>query len=321
MGYQKTTISRTQMQNKVLVLEKKYFERLNQMVKSDEFVNDLLLIEKEIRENYPEFKDTWNLKNKIKVPAERLIRHYIYMQWHDDIEGVYPSPVSSDIGIKMSDAIVCVDIKTIDTIGNAGDIRSTSTEKNQNSFDNRNYPVFDFRSNLKSIDHYSRRPVLTFIVKIIYSDDNYSFKLCRENYPTIITTCIPNGEISSLFDYNIIDNFKTYEYYTETDGSYWKPYTIQTTSTDNNLIKSETDNEFIVNRGFMDMSNRIDKVAYFDVMYRCIWWLTSHHNQKAVKAVKSGSSVRYNNDILKTRFDSANNPWCGYYEYTINREL
>lgn len=321
MSFQNISISRTPMQNKVLDLEKKYFDKINTMVKSDEFINDLLLIEKEIRENYPEFKDTWNLKNKIKVPAERLIRHYIYMQWHDDIEGVYPSPVSSDLGIKLNDAIVCVDIKTIDTVGNPGDIKSTSTEKNQNSFDNRNYPVFDFRSNLKSIDHYSRRPVLTFIVKIIYSDDDYSFKLCRELYPTIITTCIPNGEISNLFDYNIIDNFKTYDYYIETDGSYWKPYIIKTTSREATIIKNETDEEFVTRRGFIDMSAQINKTAYYDVNHHCIWWLTSHNNKKAVKAVKSGSSVRYNNEILKNRYDSSNNSWIGYLEYTINEEL
>lgn len=321
MSFQKPSQTRTLMQNKVLDLEKKYFKKINDMVQSDEFINDLLLIEKEIRENYPEFKNTWNLKNKIKVPAERLIRHYIYMQWHDEIESVYPSPVSSDLGIKMEDAIVCVDIKTIDTVSNAGDIRSTSTEKNQNSFNNKNYPVFDFRSNLKSIDHYSRRPVLTYIIKIIYSDDDYSFKLCRETYPTIITTCIPNGEISSLFDYNIIDNFKTYDYYLETDGSYWKPYIIKSTSKDNAIIKIETDNEFINNKGFIDMTSKIDKISYYDVQHHCIWWLTSHNKKKAIKAVKSGSSVRYNNEILLKRYDSSNNEWSGYLEYTINKEL
>ena len=321
MGLQDKNIQRNQMQNRVLDLEKKYFAKINSMVQSKEFIDDLLLIEKEIRENYPEFKETWDLKNKIKIPAERLIRHYIYMQWHDDIESIYPSPVSSDLGIKMNDCIVCVDIKTIDTVGNSGDIKSTSTEKNQNSFDNRNYPVFDFRSNLKSIDHYSRRPVLTFIIKIIYSDDGYSFKLCREKFPTIITTCIPNGEISNLFNFNIIDNFKTYDYYTETDNIYWKPYIIKTSSKDNEIIKQETDCEFINKRNFIDMSHNIHKIAYYDVAKHCIWWLTSHNNKKAVKAVKSGSSVRYNNEILKNRFDSQNNSWIGYKEYTINTSL
>lgn len=321
MGFQKTTVTRTKMMNEVLDLEKKYFAKINEMVQSEKFLNDLLLIEKEIRENYHEFKNTWNLKNKIKVPAERLIRHYIYMEWHEDIESIYPSPVSSDLGIKMKDAIVCVDIKTIDTVGNSGDISSTSTEKNQNSFDNKNYPVFEFKSNLKSIDHYSRRPVLTFIIKIIYSDDNYSFKLCRKEYPAIITTCIPNGEISGLFDFNIIDNFKTYDYYEEQDGSYWKPYIIRTSSKKSSEIKIETDIEFIKNRAFVDMSDRIDKVAYYDVIHHCIWWLTSHKNKKAIKAVKSGSSVRYNNEILKKRFDSKDEPWIGYIEYRNLKDL
>ena len=321
MPAQNTTITRNTMENSILELEKKYFDKINQMVTSKEFIDDLLLIEKEIRENYSEFTNTWNLKNKIKVPAERLIRHYIYMQWHDDIEGIYPSPVSSDLGIKMKDCVICVDIKTIDTIGNPGDIRSTSTEKNQNSFNNKNYPVFEFISNLKSIDHYSRRPVLTFIIKIIYSDDGYSFKLSRETYPTVITTCIPNGEISKLFEFNIIDNFKTYDYYTQNDGIALAPYLISKTYPNKLAMKSDLDIEFIDNRHFLDMTSRIGKIAYYDINHRCIWWLVSSGKRKMISAVKSGSSVRYNNEILKNRFDSHNNPWIGYIEYTIHEEL
>lgn len=78
MAQQDKNMSRTAMQNTILDLEKKYFAKLETIFKSDTFIGDLLLIEKEIRENYPKFKDTWKLKNKIKVPAERVIRHHIY---------------------------------------------------------------------------------------------------------------------------------------------------------------------------------------------------------------------------------------------------
>lgn len=92
MAQQDKNMSRTAMQNTILDLEKKYFAKLETIFKSDTFIGDLLLIEKEIRENYPKFKDTWKLKNKIKVPAERVIRHHIYMQLSDEIRGIYPSP-------------------------------------------------------------------------------------------------------------------------------------------------------------------------------------------------------------------------------------
>ena len=62
------------------------------------------------------------------------------------------------------------------------------------------------------------------------------------------------------------------------------------------------------------------KEAYFDAAHRVIWWLTSHQNKPAIKAVKSGSTARLNNDILKERFDSNNNEWIGYIEKTIKNE-
>jgi hypothetical protein len=61
MAKQDTLYQRTSKQNEILDLEQKYFDILEEIVSSDGFTNDLLLIEKEIRENYPKFKDTWNL--------------------------------------------------------------------------------------------------------------------------------------------------------------------------------------------------------------------------------------------------------------------
>jgi hypothetical protein len=81
----------------------------------------------------------------------------------------------------MDDAVICIHVKTIDIKGNHRDIKSTSVEKNQTSFVNENYPIIPTAANLKSIDHYSRFPVLTFIIKVIYTDDNYSFSLSMGN--------------------------------------------------------------------------------------------------------------------------------------------
>lgn len=177
MSKQDTKIKRSNKQNEILDLEETYFGLLEGVFFSNKFQDDLLIIEKEIRENYPKFKDTWNLKNKLKIPAERLVRHHVYMQLHEKIKGIYPSPISSDIGIMMEDCILCIDVKTVDTIGNSVDINSTQVEPNQISFDNSKYAYIKTESNLESIDHYTRRPVLTYVFKIIYTDDNYSFKL------------------------------------------------------------------------------------------------------------------------------------------------
>ena len=63
-----------------------------------------------------------------------------------------------------------------------------------------------------------------------------------------------------------------------------------------------------------------EKEAFYDPAHRVIWWATSHNNSPAIKAVKSGSTARLNNDVLKERFDAANNSWDGYKEFVIDRE-
>lgn len=318
MSKQKIDVSRTDKQNEILNLEKKYFNLLYDMISSESFKDDLLLIEKEIKENYPKYRDIWDLKNKIKIPAERLIRQHIYLEFFDNIKGIYPSPVSSDLGIKLEDVVLCVDVKTLDTKSNKNDIKSTAVEKNQNSFNNKNFPYINIMANLDSIDHYSRLPVLTFVIKIIYTDDDYSFKLSRGQTPTLVLACIPNGELSNLFDYNIIENFKTYEYYSSADGEEYKEI----------IIPSEVepfefaDKECVERRGFSKIKvgtsgrtiNSPSKIAYFDSRNRILWWYINESGKKKIKPLKGGATTRFYNYILKNRYDSTNSLWEGYKE-------
>lgn len=323
MSKQNVSMLRTAMQNKILDLEQKYFRVLEKVFFSEAFIEDLLIIEKEIRENYPKFKDTWLLKNKLKVPAERLVRHHVYTQLHDIITGIYPSPISSDLGIMTEECVLCIDVKTVDTIGNSVDINSTQVEPNQISFQNTNHAYISTISNLESIDHYARKPVLTYVVKIIYTDDNYSFKLSRINKPTLVLTCIPNGELSKLFDCDIIKNFKTYNYYTEQDRPEFAVHYIPDEYKDKKDQSSYVHDYCVNVKHFQYLKIATDKQlkdAYFDAVHRVIWWLTSHQNKPAIKAVKSGSTARLNNDILKERFNSKNQKWMGYIEKIIQEE-
>ena len=324
MGFQDTQIKRTKMVNHILDLEKKYFNIIESIFTSKPFIDDLLLIEKEIRENYPKFQTTWALTNKIKVPAERLVRHHLYTQIHEYIKGVYPSPISSDIGIKVEDAILCIDVKTIDTVGNEIDIKSTQVEKNQISFKNTNYKYIKTTSNLESIDHYSRLPVLTFVIKIIYTDDQYSFKLSRENHPSLVLACIPNGEISHLFDNNIIKNFKTYDYYNETDKSCYKAIQVPKSCTTSKMIKEFVQDYCVNERKFIQTTIKTDNIikdAYLDVPNQVLWWQTSQNRETVIRAVKSGSTARLNNEMLQKRFDSNDSEWNGYKELPIPSPL
>jgi hypothetical protein len=307
MSKQSTEIQRDAYQNKVLDLEKKYFAIILGVLQSKEFNDDLLLIEKDISQRYREYEGVWNLKNKFKIPAERIVRHYIYTKLNNMICGVYPSPVSSDIGVKTADAIICIDIKTIDTNGNSGDIESTSVEQNQISFDNAEYRVVETRANLKPIDHYSSLPVLTFIVKLIYTDDTTSFFLARGCFPSIVLCCIPNGKLSNLFGKNIVENFKTYNYYTEKDNALFKPIPLtETEKNDHALIETK-----MTNLGYKKYLAGT-KPIYFDPRTRTSWWRVISKNKATVEAVKSGNTMRIDNETLRERFDGNNQPWTGY---------
>lgn len=324
MGKQQNTLSLSEQEKNILDYEQKYFNKLNQILNSKDFISDLLLIEKEIKENYQLYKETWDLKNKFKVAAERLMRHYVYMKWHDEIKGIYPSPISSDLAIMLDECVINIDVKTIDIEGNAGDIKETALEPNQNSFDNKNYPYISYKTNLWAFDHYTSKPVICYIVKMIYSDNNFVFKLSREKYPTLCLVCIPNGHLSRLFNYNIIANFKTYAYYDEKDGIQFKSIAIPKelsnikTYDDKKLagdILCQDARQFIFDE---KASKWYSKPCYYDSKNRVIWWYTSESNKKCFRAVKSGASVRYKNECLKERFNSKNVAWDGYKEYIIS---
>lgn len=311
MGKQLINLSRNEYENNILDLEKKYFNLIEQVVCSKAFIHDLKMMEKEISENYSKFEKIWDLKNKVKVPAERVVRHHLYTQMNEVIRGIFPSPVSSDFGIRTEDAVICVDVKTIDTKGNPGDLKDTCVEKNQTSFDNKKFPHISMPSNLNMIDDYKQLPVLTYIIKIVYTDNKYQFSLSRDKYPTIVLVNIPNGKLSRLFDFNIIANVKTYDYHkNEGDYAYIK-------------IDSDKINDFEYidikcnEKGLVKIPNT---KIYYESVTGSKWWLTTKNNIHYIMPVKGGSSVRYKNDILKERFDSKNNPWIGYKEWKIDNE-
>ena len=101
---------------------------------------------------------------------------------------IYPSAVSSDIAFITDDAVINLDIKTLDTVGNRGDIQNLQFENNQSSFVNNNldvdlnYPNSGVKVECLLPKEYSYNngpllPMLTFFFTIIYSDNGSSFKL------------------------------------------------------------------------------------------------------------------------------------------------
>lgn len=320
MPRQDITIATTTDQRDLLDLEKNYFAKLQTIIASPDFQNDLRSIENEIKLNYAKLASTWNVKNKIKVAAERLVRHHVYKNLMPDIRGIYESPLSSDLGIEFDDCVLCVDCKTLDTKGNPTDISYTSVEPNQTSFDNSNHPYIKTASNLEVRARVSRLPVLTFIIKIIYRDDNVHFDISRTTgvggKPSLVLACIPNGELSNLFGKDLIKNFKTYKYYTATDGPQYAPIRIPSTTT-NGKVWTET---YCLGQGYAKIpipQTRGTKDVFFDAAHNCYWTYTSENNTKMIRAIRRGDSMRLGNTELKDRFDSTNTPWAGYIEMDI----
>ena len=235
MSEQKTDIQRTRLQNTILDLEKKYMDILERIICNDVFTNDLKNIEQEKQEYYEILQEVWGKKNKIKEASERLLRHHMYTNFPNATK-FYPSPISCDIALELNDIILNIDVKTIDKIGNSGDLKTTQFEHNQTSFVNKpvlasgSFSGFKVQSNLKSIDPRTQKPILTFLVKIGYSDNGEGdFHLLNSSeYPSLILTCLPNGALSNLFNNDLFANFKDYIYYEQHNGLEYKPRHITT---------------------------------------------------------------------------------------------
>lgn len=315
----------------VLDLEKKYFDILWSIFSSDNFKNDLIIIEENIQNNYLFLERTWKLKNKLKIPVERLARQYIYKELAKHIKGIYPSPVSSDIAFITEDAVVNLDVKTLDINGNKNDICYLQFENNQSTFENINLDadpqIYNSGVRVECIlpQEYvyknDNKIMLTYFLVIVYNDDSKSFNLSNNNiYPTIQLKCLPNGLISTLFDKDIVQNFKTYKYFKKEDG--FKPIFL---TKDKNKVKDKIKSFVANNTGYVLIEGRTKLGVFSNSM------IHPHYNKYGIsffpvnrkdkgfylEAVKHGNTIRVRNNILKERFDSNDNKWLGIKTITI----
>lgn len=330
MSKQKTDLIPNANQKRILKLEKEYFDKLESIITSKDFLSDLKNVERETKTNYRLLSKIWNVKNKIKIPAERLVRYHIYKTLFNTDMGCsfFPSPVSCDLAVETDDAILNIDVKTDDIQGNRNDIYNTQLEHNQSSFNNRRigangpFKGLEAMANLKPIDEYSGKINLTYLIKIIYSDDGYNFEISSDkNNPTLTLTCIPNGILSELFDFDLLSNFKTYKYYTELDGEYYKEKLIGNNSIFNNTNdekKYEIIEDNINIPEHWIRGKVLSKVGYYDPDKDTVWLyqLKGSSNKKYyLCAVRCGDSSRYKSEWLKDRYDENGNLWEGLKEY------
>ncbi|CEN83427.1 DUF2787 family protein [Paraclostridium sordellii] len=317
----------SEKQKNILDLEKTYFEKIWNICTSKDFENDLKKIETYISNNYDLLSDTWDLKNKIKIPAERLLRYHIYTKLSNEIIGIYPSAISGDIGFITKNAIISLDAKTIDMVGNKGDTKYLQFENNQSSFKNYGldkcssigYNGVAVDTYLPAFDTYDGKtlPVLTFFLSINYIDDKQTFKLNREKATgSIVLKCLPNGELSNLFDKDIVLNFKTYTYYAKKDG--YSPIEI---GNYNDVKEYLSDEKFYtytkdkVNPDWEKIEGRTKKGYYCkkeDIAWFPVKRKKGNDQIYFLEAVKGGNTARVENETIKKRFDSNDNEWIGY---------
>ncbi len=329
MSKQNIDIARTTTQNKILDLEQKYMKIIEDIVTSKVFLSDLKNIESETQEYYEILQEVWGKKNKIKEASERLLRHHMYTTFRD-AENFYPSPVSCDIALELDDVILNIDVKTIDKVGNRGELNSIQLEHNQTSFKNKfvegsgSFPGLRVKANLQSIDPRTNKPLLTYLVKIGYSDDGHGiFKLINDNnYPSIVVTCLPNGQLSNLFDNNLFLNFKDYVYYDEHDGEYYKPKYISSKAEFNSL--NDNDKFVLINQKVDIPSDwekviKPNKVGYYDKQKNIIWYSVpkkkNNHWEIFLLAVKYGNTARFDATSLEERYNSNSEYWCGDHKF------
>ena len=322
----------------ILDLEKKYFNILWDLFTSKEFINDLQVIEKEIQGQYDFLHKYWDLKNKLKIPAERLTRQYIYRNLSTIIKHIYPLAISSDCAFITDDAVINLDVKTLDTIGNQSDIRNLQFENNQSSFNNINLdadpkiPNSGIKVECLLPQEYSYNgekplPVLTYFLTIIYSDNGKSFNLNRDDeYQTIYLKCLPNGFLSPLFSNDIVDNFKDYQYFNQNNG--FKPHYL--TDDKNQIIKKlkefvNNQPEFIIIQGRSKTGAFNPNQVHPKYNKKGVSWFPVSRVDKVNKklfhyyleAVYRGHTNRLSNSKIEIRYDSNDNVWIGVKKYKI----
>ena len=330
MSKQYIDIKRTEEQNKILDLEQKYMTIIENIVTSRDFLEDLKHIEEETQEYYEILQEVWGKKNKVKEVSERLLRHHIYLKFSGS-ERFYSSPISCDIALELDDIILNLDVKTIDKVGNAGELNSTQFEHNQTSFINKkvlsseDFPGFVVKSNLQSIDPRTHKPILTFLVKIGYSDDGHGtfYFINSTKYPSLVVTCLPNGALSNLFNDNLFSNFKDYTYYDHVAGIYYKPRYITSKDEFTSLAEKAKFNRIEQQTDIPESWKRItwpnNKVGYYDESKKVVWWTVEKKQGKHwdiyLMAVKNGNTARFNDTWLEERYNSNNEYWCGEQKY------
>lgn len=316
MGKQKAFNTIKQFNNneqeikKIVDLEKKYQKLLWNIFSAAEFKTDLLEIEKDIQTNYSFLHEMYGPKNKLKIAAERLVRSHVIKS--PVYRKFWSSSISGDLAFETEDAIINIDIKTIDVIGNAGDTSSIQFQANQYSFINK--PIRGVVPSRALKIHDKDKPVLSYFITIIYEDrlDKQSFYICRNSqYETVHLVNLPNGYTSEVYDYDLISNIKSYKYNEEARFETPLEWSSQKEAQQYLETHYADSTKYIVySHGLKAKDENI------------VWKITTEgkgSNKKTIlkQLAKASGSMRIPETVLQDRLDSVDQSWDGVNKYTI----
>jgi len=207
----------------IVELEKKYMTKFQEMFFGEKFIKDIKILENEIKENYDFLIKNYTEKNKFQLAAERIVRQYIYMS--GIVETINPSPISSDESFFVNDALINIDVKTTDIVGNSTDVQSgVRISPNQTSIfesglrgdsdENINFDGYVFEGLQPILKNVNNKiyPNLNYVIDIVYYDDMSNFDLDHINIYSS-----PNEKVRKYLNINVIQGAKTYKYINKTD--------------------------------------------------------------------------------------------------------
>ena len=339
MSEQRTDLDYTDSQKKVLELEKKYMTRLIEIFTSKNFmknINDSINNTKKLVEQGS--LDFWDQTNPFALTFERIIHFTIYQELKSEILKPYPSPISSDIGVILGDAVLNIDAKSNGLASNKDDIKQLQLSNNQLSFTTKpvNGNIWEYKSYQPC--YFDDKPNLTFFLNFAYNTNEKKsfegFDLINPNndhrkkhrYKDLVLISVPNAQLSNLFEYNIAYGFKTYNKINE----------LLT-------IKNQSEKEIV------NSNNKIEIDQYIKNklpdLYKEKKDLVTEHNVIAMKTptavfiskdekrykfkVKKDtdktivfqevepSTARIKFDTLENRFDHNKEAWKGVYKFDV----
>ena len=219
---QDSTFKFSKEQNKISLLEEKYFNYLFNILSSSRFTNRLINLRNNVNKtwnhSYGIYKKEKKIPNPVDKAVERLVNFELYnnKKYGKYITDVYPTNVSSDTAFVTEDAVINLDCKTTSFSGNEQDWRVQLVGKNQSSFDNGKnlyYKTHDVSistsANLEK--KFGKKYVLSFFISFLYEIDEHNnspFSWSAALKDNVRLCCMPHGELSNSFQHNLINAAK-----------------------------------------------------------------------------------------------------------------